>query len=86
MSSEEQPCSKFEATLKVERHRGNVSDVPARLRLKALAWARLSLAWAHRNFKPSPSRQKGLGSGRLGLEPRLLVVVEILERYTCWAI
>ncbi len=47
------------------------SDVPARLRLKAVAWARLSLAWAHLSFKPSPSRQTGLSSGWLGLEPRL---------------
>ncbi len=47
------------------------SDVPARLRLKAVAWARLMLAWAHQNLKPSPSRQTGLGSGRLGLKPRL---------------
>ncbi|PBK98809.1 hypothetical protein ARMGADRAFT_1026701 [Armillaria gallica] len=47
------------------------SDVPAQLRLKAVAWAWLSLAWAHWNVKPSLSHQKGLGSGWLGLEPWL---------------
>ncbi|KAK0243637.1 hypothetical protein EDD85DRAFT_784186 [Armillaria nabsnona] len=35
-----------------------------------MAWAWLSLAWAHQNFKPSPSHQTGLGLGWLGLEPR----------------
>ncbi len=53
------------------------SDVLAWLRLKAVAWAWLTLAWAYQNFKPSPSCQTELGSGQLGLKPWLFSSVDI---------
>ena len=49
----------------------NLSDLRARLGLKARAWAWLFKVQAWWQVRPSPAEGLGPGSGRLGLEPGL---------------